>query len=258
MFRRSTGRRFVLDLQATIAAMKEAGLTPDQIIAALVCVRFCPVDIPQVSGGHDADKRRAYDRERKRLAREKAKKSTTSTAPEVSAPAVNGVVASVGMSTGQTGHGLVVSSTPPSLILEQTVEKEVLKKKIKGSGDARASRLPADFVPDDTCEAIAREHHLTKIHWQRTIDGFRDYWKAQPGGRGLKADWQATCRNWLRREADNMKGPGNGTTGIRSQRHSTADSFAEIDAAVREIKRREAGAGEPDSQEDHFLLPGLR
>jgi len=194
----------LLDHAATIAAMRAAGLSPEQIVIAVECIVLVSGGM---SGGQDADKRRAYDRERKRKAREKAQKSTTSTASEVSAPAVNGVVASAGMSTGQNGHGLLVSSTPPSLILEQTVEKEVSKKKVKGSGNARASRLPDDFVPDETCEAIAREHGFTRAHWQRTIDGFRDYWKAQPGGKGLKADWQATCRNWLRREADNMKSP---------------------------------------------------
>src|SRR5205814_92454 len=28
---------------------------------------------------------------------------------------------------------------------------------------------------------------------------FRDYWIALPGAKGLKADWPATWRNWIRR-----------------------------------------------------------
>ena len=31
---------------------------------------------------------------------------------------------------------------------------------------------------------------------------FRDYWHAQPGAKGRKADWDATWRNWCRREAE--------------------------------------------------------
>lgn len=31
---------------------------------------------------------------------------------------------------------------------------------------------------------------------------FRDYWRGAPGSKGLKADWAATWRNWVRREAD--------------------------------------------------------
>jgi hypothetical protein len=33
-----------------------------------------------------------------------------------------------------------------------------------------------------------------------TFDKFRDHWIAQPGSRGLKTDWTATWRNWVRRE----------------------------------------------------------
>jgi hypothetical protein len=29
---------------------------------------------------------------------------------------------------------------------------------------------------------------------------FRDYWIAQPGAKGRKADWPATWRNWVRNE----------------------------------------------------------
>lgn len=35
---------------------------------------------------------------------------------------------------------------------------------------------------------------------QRTWATFRDYWVAQPGMRGCKADWETTWRNWVRRE----------------------------------------------------------
>jgi hypothetical protein len=33
-----------------------------------------------------------------------------------------------------------------------------------------------------------------------TWDRFRDYWIAKPGKDGLKADWLATWRNWVRNE----------------------------------------------------------
>jgi hypothetical protein len=34
---------------------------------------------------------------------------------------------------------------------------------------------------------------------------FRDYWTAQPGQRGVKADWDATYRNWIRKAADDTQ-----------------------------------------------------
>lgn len=222
-----------------IAALVEAGITSGEQLLAVARVLDRHADVRGLSADVSVDGRRTRDRERKRVAREKLRNSIQSTASEVFAPAV-GVSADVrGLSAGQSGHSVVVSSAPPSLFLEKTVEKEVSKKKVKGSGDARASRLPDDFTPDESCEAIAREHGFTRAHWQRTIDGFRDYWKAQPGGKGLKADWQATCRNWLRREADHMKGPGNG----KATRNSLLESAAVLDSHYEE-RIREAEARE--------------
>ncbi len=43
------------------------------------------------------------------------------------------------------------------------------------------------------------------LHWspercQSVFDTFRDHWRAQPGQKALKSDWEATWRNWRRRE----------------------------------------------------------
>jgi hypothetical protein len=34
---------------------------------------------------------------------------------------------------------------------------------------------------------------------------FVDYWIAQPGQRGVKVDWEATWRNWMRRKQGDRK-----------------------------------------------------
>lgn len=204
---------------------------------------------------------RAMAAERARRHREKQKANKLTAGSEVSAPPATPVTvtpSSRSVTRDASRSELVVSPAPLPLILEKTVEKDVSKKKVKGSGDARASRLPDDFTPDESCEAIAREHGFTRAHWQRTIDGFRDYWKAQPGGKGLKADWQATCRNWLRREADNMKGPGNGTAFVRPKENSIKGGFQRLRAVIDEVARRESGQGGDDGRKDTLLLPGLR
>lgn len=33
---------------------------------------------------------------------------------------------------------------------------------------------------------------------------FRDYWAALPGQKGVKTDWPATWRNWVRRAAESL------------------------------------------------------
>ncbi|MCA9101921.1 MAG: hypothetical protein KDA63_12250, partial [Planctomycetales bacterium] len=38
---------------------------------------------------------------------------------------------------------------------------------------------------------------------------FIDYWKAIPGSKGRKVDWDATFRNWIRRAAERKPTRGN-------------------------------------------------
>lgn len=42
------------------------------------------------------------------------------------------------------------------------------------------------------------------------LDKFRDYWAAQPGQKGVKTDWPATWRNWVRRAVENIPRGGIG------------------------------------------------
>lgn len=91
-----------------------------------------------------------------------------------------------------------------------------------GSGEVRlAPSLPIP-VPSQSPQKSTRGARLTDswqastdlIDWARTertdidpvkeADNFRDYWIAQPGARGVKADWDRTFKNWIR----NARGRG--------------------------------------------------
>lgn len=50
---------------------------------------------------------------------------------------------------------------------------------------ARGSRLPPDWTPEGDYD-------------REELERFRDYWIAKAGKDGVKLDWQATWRNWLR------------------------------------------------------------
>ena len=39
-------------------------------------------------------------------------------------------------------------------------------------------------------------------------DGFRDYWISVAGAKGVKADWEATWRNWIRRQNESYLSSG--------------------------------------------------
>ena len=54
-------------------------------------------------------------------------------------------------------------------------------------GRARGTRLPPDWKPKP--EDPQSEQELAK---------FRDYWAAVAGAKGVKRDWDATWRNWIR------------------------------------------------------------
>ena len=62
-----------------------------------------------------------------------------------------------------------------------------------------ATRLSADWEPSDVdldfCEKTRPELTAKEVALR-----YRDYWIAQPGVKGRKANWPATWRNWVRNE----------------------------------------------------------
>ena len=61
------------------------------------------------------------------------------------------------------------------------------------------SRLDADFnLPDEWVLFCQKER--PELNPLSTFLGFKDYWIAQAGSKGRKADWFATWRNWVRNQ----------------------------------------------------------
>jgi len=100
---------------------------------------------------------------------------------------------SPGDSPGDTGGSPTVPTRP-----DPSRPKEPTSK--------RATRIPDDWQPDDE-PALTSEADSAGIDLTRELARFRDYWQAQSGQRGRKADWQATWRNWLRKAVDDRGGP---------------------------------------------------
>jgi uncharacterized protein YdaU (DUF1376 family) len=73
--------------------------------------------------------------------------------------------------------------------------------KTKSKDLARGTRLPADwFLPDEWATwALMESRSLTRESVLKAAEQFKDYWTAMPGQRGVKLDWCATWRNWIRR-----------------------------------------------------------
>lgn len=70
--------------------------------------------------------------------------------------------------------------------------------KKKANGTHRGTRLPYDWCIGPDLMAWMIEN-TPMLNVNKTVACFRDYWIAQPGQKGVKADWPATFRNWCRR-----------------------------------------------------------
>ena len=103
----------------------------------------------------------------------------------------------------------------------------------------RASRLPQDFQPDLD---FAKQEGITDP--DREAMQFADYWAAQPGVKGTKADWSATWRTWCR----NSHGKHISPAASKPRSPSANESFAERDARIgRERWEEMTGRTHPDS-----------
>ena len=82
-------------------------------------------------------------------------------------------------------------------IPETETERETETKKSRSA--TRGSRLPANWVPNkelaDWSKAERPDLDLRKV-----LEEFRDYWASVAGSNGVKLNWDATWRNWVRKQ----------------------------------------------------------
>lgn len=150
-----------------VAKLIAAG-TPAEIAASVVAEAFA-IGAMRNSGGipvdETAEKRRAYDRERKR--------KSTGIPPE---------------STGT-----------PQNSENASISKDLKKRERQNT---RGTRIPADWSLTDAERTFAKAEGFSDWEIQREVQKFRDYWAACAGSKGVKLDWPATWRQWIRSGAD--------------------------------------------------------
>jgi uncharacterized protein YdaU (DUF1376 family) len=83
------------------------------------------------------------------------------------------------------------------------------KKEPKGSlQKKRGTRLPDNwFLPLDWGQWAVDEGY-TRDQIKDEADRFKDYWIGAPGQKGVKLDWFATWRNWIRNSKQRKAGNG--------------------------------------------------
>ena len=103
----------------------------------------------------------------------------------------------------------------------------------------RGARLPEDWTLPGEWRAWAlgyvcryTEQRLTPAEIALEAEKFADYFHSAPGQKGVKLNWRATWRNWVRTAAQ-QKRPGRGPAPPKADGPDTA-LWDEHDAVIRE------------------------
>jgi hypothetical protein len=89
--------------------------------------------------------------------------------------------------------------TNPSL---RSVERVAAPRTAKADGKGRGSRLAPDWQPSPDDRKAALAEGMPEAQVYREANKFRDYWTGRAGANGVKLDWSATWRNWVRRACE--------------------------------------------------------
>ena len=102
----------------------------------------------------------------------------------------------------------------------------------RASANKRGTRLSPDFIPAEQTRATILAE-CPSVDLMREDAKFVDYWAAQPNSKGIKVDWDATWRNWMRRA-------GETSTRANGRQRETDDLFGR---AMARANARDIAAG---------------
>lgn len=84
----------------------------------------------------------------------------------------------------------------------RSVERVTAPPTPKASTKGRGSRIDPNWTPSDADRQAARSEGMPEAEIDRTAAKFRDFWSAKAGAAGVKLDWPATWRNWVRSDCE--------------------------------------------------------
>jgi len=105
----------------------------------------------------------------------------------------------------------------------------------------RGSRLPDDFqMPDSWGEWCEKER--PDLIPRKVFDSFKDFWISKPGAGGVKLNWEATWRNWVRSQSAPKT-----FANKYDVAHVTTPPPPNQDAALRKIEEDSKRAAKPNA-----------
>jgi len=129
---------------------------------------------------------------------------------------------------------------------EDKQEREATSSRRHAS--SRGCRLPDDWAPSPPDTAIADELLGSPDRRRAELEKFRDHWKQQPGSKGVKLDWNAAWRNWIRRAAE-YRGGTNGHRPHNTNGRPAGNSFFDGLRSLAEDIARDGEAPGPAGPE---------
>jgi len=100
-----------------------------------------------------------------------------------------------------TNRAQLVNEAPPNQ------EPRTINQEPRTTKTQRGTRLPTGFELPDEWVVFCRQERAD-LDPQTVFAEFLDYWIAQPGQKGVKTDWPATWRNWVRRQTATRSAQG--------------------------------------------------
>ena len=117
----------------------------------------------------------------------------------------------------------------------------------------RGSRLPADWKPDSDLAEWSKAER-PDLDLRRVLMEFRDYWTAVAGAKGVKLNWDATWRNWVRNQKAEKQTFAQQAADIA--RVTTPSSVIQLESAKRVSE--ELSTGKPPTLEQLAALAKLK
>lgn len=144
--------------------------------------------------------------------------------------------ASVSASASASDTVSVTASVSVSASNSETGSKDLAQR---AAPSTRGTRLPSDWLPTPSQIDWAR-NEAPGLDIGREADLFRDYWIAKPGKDGIKTNWPATWRNWVRRSSSTRtsgrnNGSGNKQIDLEERNRRVADEW--LNGAYPSTKR---------------------
>lgn len=102
--------------------------------------------------------------------------------------------------------GMLTNNHKPLTINQDQDPTDLPVSSKPAKASKKGSRLVDGFVvPDDWKAWASTEFKGLGSGVERIASQFVDYWIAQPGQRGVKLDWFATWRNWVRKDLERQR-----------------------------------------------------